>query len=158
MSIGQRIKDRRKELNISADKIAEKLNVSRSTIFRYEKGDIGKVPTEVIVDLADILQTTPGYLMGWSGKNGEMLVDEDSTYFDNTIDIMRELSTERKLDVYNFAKEQLEEQNSKVIKLERPIVDLTNEVLYALDGKDVSEEDRKKAEEAIQAHLDKKNK
>ena len=37
---GEQMKKRRKQLNMSADELAEKLGVSRSTIFRYEKGDI----------------------------------------------------------------------------------------------------------------------
>ena len=62
---GEQIKKRRKQLGMSADELAEKLGVSRSTIFRYEKGDIDKVPAEYAKPLADALCTTPAYLMGW---------------------------------------------------------------------------------------------
>ncbi|MEY8353093.1 helix-turn-helix transcriptional regulator [Lachnospiraceae bacterium 54-53] len=66
MSItGQRIKERRKQLEMSADDIADQLGVSRSTIFRYENGHIEKVPANVLEKLAEILKTTPAYLMGW---------------------------------------------------------------------------------------------
>jgi len=37
---GKRIKLRRKSLGISADELAEELDVSRSTVFRYENGEI----------------------------------------------------------------------------------------------------------------------
>lgn len=62
---GKQMKKRRKQLNMSADELAEKLGVSRSTIFRYEKGDIDKVPAEHIEKLAKALNATPAYLMGW---------------------------------------------------------------------------------------------
>ena len=62
---GKQMKKRRKQLNMSADELAEKLGVSRSTIFRYEKGDIDKVPADHIKKLAKALSTTPAYLMGW---------------------------------------------------------------------------------------------
>lgn len=65
---GERIKGRRKQLNMSADELAEKLGVSRSTIFRYEKGDIDKVPAEYMKVLAKALRTTPAYLMGWENN------------------------------------------------------------------------------------------
>ncbi|RKD33962.1 helix-turn-helix domain-containing protein [Lacrimispora algidixylanolytica] len=66
MSItGQRIKSRRKQKQMSADEVASKLGVSRSTIFRYENGHIEKVPANVLERLAEILDTTPTYLMGW---------------------------------------------------------------------------------------------
>lgn len=62
---GERMKKRRKQLGISADKVAELTGISRSTIFRYENGDIDKVPGEIIEPLAKALLTTPAYLMGW---------------------------------------------------------------------------------------------
>ncbi|MDW2797731.1 helix-turn-helix transcriptional regulator [Clostridium boliviensis] len=66
MSItGQRIKERRNQLEMSADDVAAQLGVSRSTIFRYENGHIEKVPANVLEKLAGILKTTPAYLMGW---------------------------------------------------------------------------------------------
>lgn len=64
-TIGDRIKRKRKEKGISADKLAEILNVSRSTIFRYENGDIEKVPASILMDIASALNTTSHHLMGW---------------------------------------------------------------------------------------------
>lgn len=37
--IGNRIRNRRKELGLSADEVAEKCNIKRSTYYRIEKGD-----------------------------------------------------------------------------------------------------------------------
>ena len=39
MNVGERIKQCRKDLKMSADELAISVGVSRSTIFRYEKGD-----------------------------------------------------------------------------------------------------------------------
>jgi repressor LexA len=68
MTIGQRIKNRRKELHLTADDLAEKLGKDRSTIYRYENGDIGNFPTDILEPLAKILKTTPAYLMGWDSS------------------------------------------------------------------------------------------
>lgn len=65
MTVGQRIKQRRKELGVSADKLAKSLGKDRSTIFRYEKGDIEKLPIDILEPIAKALNTTPEYLMGW---------------------------------------------------------------------------------------------
>ena len=65
MHIGERIKQRRKELKMSADKLAEKLGKDRSTIYRYEKGDIDNLPLDILEPIAVALNTTPQYLMGW---------------------------------------------------------------------------------------------
>ena len=59
------MKDRRKAIGISAERLAEMLGVSPATIYRYENGDIEKVPGDRLRPIADALQTTPAYLMGW---------------------------------------------------------------------------------------------
>lgn len=65
MNIGQRIKARRKELKMSADELAERLGKDRSTVYRYEKGDIENLPLDILGPLSKALNTTPARLMGW---------------------------------------------------------------------------------------------
>lgn len=66
MKIYERIKNRRKELGLTADQVAGALGVSRATIYRYESAQIEKVPTDALAPLAKVLKCTPAYLMGWS--------------------------------------------------------------------------------------------
>lgn len=66
LTTGERMRARRKELGLSADDVAAALNVSRATIFRYEKGDIEKVPGNSLAPLEKVLHTNAAYLMGWS--------------------------------------------------------------------------------------------
>ena len=66
MTTGQRIKVRRKALGLSAEQVAAELSVSAATIYRYEKGDIEKLPGFILEPLSKILHTTPNYIMGWS--------------------------------------------------------------------------------------------
>lgn len=65
MTIGDRIKERRKELGLTVDELAERLGKNRATIYRYESNDIEKLPTTVLEPLAKVLNVTPAYLMGW---------------------------------------------------------------------------------------------
>lgn len=64
--IGERIKEARLALGYSAEQVAAFLNVSPATIYRYENGDISKLPSKFIKPLADYLCVSPAYLMGWS--------------------------------------------------------------------------------------------
>ena len=64
MTIGERIKNKRKEKNISADKLAESLGVSRSTVFRYENASIEKIPVHVFDRICELLEVTPEELTG----------------------------------------------------------------------------------------------
>lgn len=59
------MKSRRKAIGLSAERVAEILGVSPATIYRYENGDIEKVPGDRLIPIANALQTTPAYLMGW---------------------------------------------------------------------------------------------
>lgn len=65
MTIGHRIKERRKYLRMSADELGKRLGKDRSTIYRYEKGDIENLPLDILEPIAQALETTPQYLMGW---------------------------------------------------------------------------------------------
>ena len=68
MNVGKQIKKRRLELNMSVDELAKQLNKNRTTIYRYEKGDIENLPIDILGPLAEALDTTPAYLMGWDNK------------------------------------------------------------------------------------------
>ncbi len=65
MTIYERIRQRRKELGLSAEDLAEALGVSRATIYRYESAVTEKLPSSVLEPLARALLTTPADLMGW---------------------------------------------------------------------------------------------
>lgn len=67
MSIGQRIKMIRRRQGLSIDDLAYKLGKNRTTIYRYENGDIENLPLGILDSLAEALNTTPAYLMGWKG-------------------------------------------------------------------------------------------
>ena len=79
MKIGERIKERRLYLGLSADDVARQLNKNSATIYRYESSYIEKLPTTVLEPLAKVLQTTPAYLMGWTDaetqKKNDILSD-----------------------------------------------------------------------------------
>ncbi len=68
MTIGDRIKNRRKYLKMSADELGKRLGKDRSTIYRYEKGDIENLPLDILDPIAKALGTTPQYLMGWDNE------------------------------------------------------------------------------------------
>ena len=68
MEVHDRIKQRRKELGLSAEEVAAALGVSRATIYRYESAEIEKMPITILSPLAKVLQCSPGYLMGWEDE------------------------------------------------------------------------------------------
>ena len=65
MTIGERIRERRKQLGLTVDELSERLGKNRATVYRYESNDIEKLPTTVLEPLAKALDVSPAYLMGW---------------------------------------------------------------------------------------------
>lgn len=65
MTIGERIKSIRKSLHISQVDFADKINVSKQTLYKYENGIVTNIPSDKIEAIASIGNTSPAYLMGW---------------------------------------------------------------------------------------------
>jgi len=78
--IGDRMKEARLRLGYSAEQVAAFLGTSPATIYRYENGDISKLPSKYIKPLADFLCVTPAYLMGWSDSGSSSVPDAPVTH------------------------------------------------------------------------------
>ena len=103
MNVGERMKTIRKQKGLSADSLAAKIGVSRSTIFRYEKGDIEKVPIEVVAKVADTLDIKPAVLMGLKAD----------TVVDKIHDTVVQLLPARQQNVYTYTEDQLKQQQNE---------------------------------------------
>lgn len=103
MTIGQKIKELRQQLNMSVDDLADKLGKNRATIYRYERGDIENLPLDVLEPLANALETTPGYLMGWEDtpKKKELLTIDEVTMGD----VFKALRLGNNLSIEEFSHE-----------------------------------------------------
>ena len=66
MTIGDRIHERRTARNLTMEELGQKVGVGKGTIKKYENGLIKNIPSDKIESLADALETTPEYLMGWT--------------------------------------------------------------------------------------------
>lgn len=76
MDIGERIKRRREELNMSQAELARKVGyTSRSTITRIERDGNG-ISQDKIVAIAKALKVTPSYLMGWEDEDIAIITAE----------------------------------------------------------------------------------
>ncbi|WP_058989895.1 XRE family transcriptional regulator [Anaerococcus rubeinfantis] len=80
MNIGDRIKKRRSQLNMTLDDVGKLVGVTRATIQRYENGNIINIPSDKIELIAKALRTTPSYLMGWEEdkkQTNKLLTNEE---------------------------------------------------------------------------------
>lgn len=63
MELGEYIKRKRKEFGLTAEQLAEKCGVNPSTVYRWENGDTGKIPSGQLKILAEILMVRPSDLI-----------------------------------------------------------------------------------------------
>ena len=69
MNIGDRIRKQRILSNLSQTELAEKIQVSKQTLYKYENNIITNVPSDKIESIASVLNVTPAFLMGWDEKS-----------------------------------------------------------------------------------------
>ena len=84
MTIGKQIRKRRKELKMSVEELARRTGKDRSTIYRYESGDIGNMPLELLPPMVEALETTPQELLSSIITNSEWLSGRAECWFDAT--------------------------------------------------------------------------
>ena len=78
MTLGEKVKLKREELNLSQEELAEKMNYkSKTSIHKIEVG-ITDLPLSKVKELAVVLNTTPAFLMGWEDKKEKENINIDT--------------------------------------------------------------------------------
>ena len=87
------LKERRKQLKMTLEEVAEIVGVGRSTVRKWENGDIENIGRSNIVKLAKALRVTPYYIMG--------IEEEDDGIITPTINIPVVNSVSAGMPTYN---------------------------------------------------------
>jgi repressor LexA len=78
-TVGDRIKEQRELIKMSQVELAEKMGVSKQTLYKYENNVVTNIPSDKIQIVAQILDISPSYLMGWennlSTDNADIIPD-----------------------------------------------------------------------------------
>lgn len=77
MTKGDRIRELREAKGLTQEELAKLLNTKRQTISKYEKGIVTNIPSDRLEEIAEILDSSPEYILGWESvqKNNDALVD-----------------------------------------------------------------------------------
>lgn len=106
--VGLKIKEYRKDNRLTQEALAEKLGVTKQTVSRYEKGE-RKANQDILFALCDIFGVTIDDFFPSKNDSVKIIV--------NTSDInviYNQLHNDRQIKVYDYATEQLKEQNNVV--------------------------------------------
>jgi len=99
MTIGEKIKKLRTELHLTQEELATCANTTKQTIHKYETGIISNIPAGKIKAIADKLNTTPAYLMGWEDKITKLNNDELDKQI---IEVFNRLSEEKQKQALDY--------------------------------------------------------
>lgn len=69
MTMGDKIHFLRVDLNLTLQELGDKVGVGASTVRKWETGYIKNLRTDKLQALADALNTSVDYLMGWTENN-----------------------------------------------------------------------------------------
>ncbi len=73
VNIGEKIKQRRAELSMTAKRLAELSGIHSSTLIRYESGQTKKIPVEIIENISKALNVESSYFSE-DGKDEKVLI------------------------------------------------------------------------------------
>lgn len=66
--MNRRIKERRLALNLTQEELAQRLGLQKSAIAKYESGRVENIKRSVLAKMAEVLECSPTYLMGWDDE------------------------------------------------------------------------------------------
>lgn len=64
-TIGTRIKEAREKVALSQTDMAERIGVSKQTLYKYENDIITNIPSDKIEAISKLTGVSPAYIMGW---------------------------------------------------------------------------------------------
>lgn len=112
VNTGELIKQRRKELKISVETIAQKLGVNKTTVYRWEKGEIEKVSTTVLKKIAEILNTDPTYFLGYPETTTPTTTETPTA--DPLTATIDKLTADNKKSLLSYATDLLDQQETTI--------------------------------------------
>ena len=65
MTMGENIKTQRKRTGLTQQELADKLGLQKSAIAKYENGRVQNIKRSTLEKMADILNCSPAFLMGF---------------------------------------------------------------------------------------------
>ena len=74
--MGDRIRELRKQHNMTQEELGKHLGIGRSAVLKYEKDEIENIPRSNIERMASMFGVSPAYLMGFEEWDSERLADE----------------------------------------------------------------------------------
>ena len=106
MTVGDRIRKQRELSGINQTELAEMVNISKQTLYKYEMNIITNIPSDKIESIGKVLNISPAFLMGWENNLNKEISDlipdilSDNNLIEHIKKLMR-LNDEHKQAIYD---------------------------------------------------------
>lgn len=106
MTMGQKIKELRETKGMTLEELGSKVGVGKSTVRKWENGMIANMRRDKISKIANALDCSPSYLMGWeenlNKESSDLIPDifSDEKLLDHIKKVMC-LNEEHKQTIYD---------------------------------------------------------
>ena len=111
MTVGERIKELRIQSGLSQVDFADKINVSKQTLYKYENNIITNIPYAKIEAAAKLGNVSPSYLMGWPDNDFSInYTDNDGKQQELLIACTKQLSNDNLKRLIAYAQKLLDLQ------------------------------------------------
>lgn len=105
MSIGEKVKQRRIELNLTQEELAKRMGYKSKTTIAKIESQSNDIPLSKVKKLADCLRTSPGILMGWEDDDTLATLEAQITYEPTALDRFVE-------SISDFSDDEIQELNN----------------------------------------------
>lgn len=105
MTVGQRVKLRREELGLSQEELAKRIGYKSKTSINKIELDFRNLTQSKIKAIADALDTTPSYIMGWDEEAEEAkkaAPSEEDSLNAEIIKLFMGLTADQKKEALNY--------------------------------------------------------
>lgn len=93
MEMGQKIYLLRMQKGMTLEELGNKVGVGKSTVRKWENGMIANMRRDKIAKLADALDCSPAYLMGWEDDKPQITVKDERDIAKDLDNIMKKLAS-----------------------------------------------------------------
>ena len=96
MGMAERIKKQRVLMGWTQEELGKRIGLQKSAIAKYENGRVENIKRSVIANMANVLQCSPCYLMGWEeSETTEAEAPKIIQYYDQLNTTGKEAATEQ---------------------------------------------------------------
>lgn len=149
MTVGERMKEIRKRLGMSQVAFADKINVSKQTLYKYENNIITNIPSDKIEAAAELGNVSPAYLMGWEMDDGDIGNAFMADSLEDEIDSMKSFSPSEKnhfkayINLLEISRKKVDDYTKQLLSIQQMENDVALAAAHERTDIEVTEDMRK---------------